>query len=72
MVRAGRLREKHGATRVFRDRPMKDLAHAKDVGLSPKRKGKPSHFITYHPTHPSQAFPERSVTRGKIRKQHHL
>lgn len=50
---------------------MKDLGHTKDVGLAPKSKGKPSHFVTSYTTHPSQAFPERSLAMGEVWKQHH-
>lgn len=50
---------------------MKDLGHAKDFGLSPKSKGKPSHFITLYTTHPSQVFPERPLAIGEIGRQHH-
>lgn len=45
---------------------MKDLDHAKDFGLPPKRKGKPSHFITFYTTHPSQAIPERPLAIAEI------
>lgn len=48
---------------------MRDLGHAKDFGHSPKSKGKPSHFITSYTTHPSLAFPERSLAIGEIWKQ---
>lgn len=50
---------------------MKDLGHAQDFSHSPKSKGKPSRFITSYTTHPSQAFPERSLAIGEIWKQHH-
>lgn len=43
---------------------IQDLSHAKGVGLSPKSKGKLTHFITSYTTHPSQAFPERSLAIG--------
>lgn len=49
---------------------IKGLSHAKDFGLSPKSKGKLSHFITSYTTHPSQAFPERSLAIGEMWKQH--
>ena len=50
---------------------MKDLGRAKDFSHSPKSKGKPNHFITSYTTHPSQAFPERSLAIREIWKQHH-